>query len=92
LIIRQLVNFAKSRRLVVIDPLAGLRLREPKPAPQPCWTQDEVDQILTSSNQPSQAALTILAHTGLRVGELKHLTWDDVDYLNNVLHIRPKDG
>jgi integrase len=28
----------------------------------------------------------------LRIGELKHLTWDDVDYGNNVLHIRPKDG
>jgi integrase len=92
MIIRQLVNFAKSRRLVANDPLAGLRLREPKPTPQPCWTQDEVDRILAAASQPCQPALTILADTGLRVGELKHLTWDDVDYINNVLHVRPKDG
>ena len=92
MIIRQLVNFAKSRRLVVTDPLAGLRLREPKPAPQPCWTQNEVERILAAAGQPYQPALTILADTGLRVGELKHLTWDDVDYSNNVLHVRPKDG
>jgi integrase len=92
MIIRQLVNFAKSRRLVANDPLAGLRLREPKPTPQPCWTQDEVERILAAASQPCQPALTILADTGLRVGELKHLTWDDVDYVNNVLHVRPKDG
>jgi hypothetical protein len=52
MIIRQLVNFAKSRRLVVNDPLAGLRLREPSPSPQPCWTPDEVDQILGAASQP----------------------------------------
>jgi integrase len=92
MIIRQLVNFAKSRRLVVNDPLAGLRLREPKPTPQPCWTQDEVERILAAAGQPYQPALTILADTGLRIGELKHLTWDDVDYVNNVLHVRPKEG
>ncbi len=92
MIIRQLVNFAKSRRLIVTDPLAGLRLREPKPTPQPCWTPAEVEQVLASAGQPCQVALTVLADTGLRIGELKHLTWDDVDFLNNVLHVRPKEG
>src|SRR5262249_16303939 len=92
MIIRQLVNFAKSRRLVMNDPLPGLKLREPKPTPQPCWTADEVEQILAAAGPPYQAALTIQADTGLRIGESKHLTWDDVDYENNVLHVRPKDG
>jgi integrase/recombinase XerD len=27
----------------------------------------------------------------MRAGELKHLTWDDVDFERGVLHIRPKD-
>ncbi len=92
MIVRQLVNFAKSRRLLTSDPLAGLKLREPKPAPQPCWTQDEVNQILATANPAHRAAFTILADTGLRIGELQHLTWDDVDYTNNVLHVRPKEG
>jgi integrase len=92
MIIRQLVNFAKSRRLVANDPVAGLKLREPKPAPQPCWTPDEVDLILASACPLHQVALTILADTGLRVGELQHLAWDDVDHANNVLHIRAKEG
>src|SRR5580765_5486395 len=33
----------------------------------------------------------VLADTGMRVGELRHLTWDDVDFANKVLHVRPKD-
>jgi integrase len=90
MIIRQLVNFAKSRRLITGDPLAGLRLREPKPTPQPCWSATEVDQILAAADATSVVAYTILADTGLRVGELKHLTWADVDFEHNLLHIRPK--
>jgi integrase len=91
LIIRQFVNFAKSRRLIATDPLAGLRLREPKPTPQPCWTTEEVDRILQEAGSAHALAFTLLADTGFRVGELKHLTWDDVDFAHNVLHVREKD-
>ncbi len=34
----------------------------------------------------------MLVETGMRVGELKWLTWDDVDFERNVIHIRPKEG
>jgi integrase len=91
MIVRQFINFAKSRRLVATDPLAGLRLREPKPTPQPCWTPAEVDLILDSAKGPHVAGFTILAETGLRIGELKYLTWTDIDMDRNVLHVRAKD-
>jgi integrase len=90
-IIRQLVNFAKSRRLITTDPLTGLRLRKPKPTPQPCWTTEEVDRILQEAGSAHALAFALLADTGFRVGELKHLTWDDVDFEHNVLHVREKD-
>jgi integrase len=77
MIVRQLMNFAKSRRLQTSDRLAGLNLREPKPAPQPCWTQVEANRILATANPAHRAAFTILADKGLRIGELQHLTWDD---------------
>jgi integrase len=91
-IIRQLVNFAMTRRLIATDPLEGVKIREPKPTPQPCWTPAQLDQILAASREPQRSAFTILAGTGLRVGELKWLTWDDVDFERNVLQIRPKEG
>jgi integrase len=90
-IVRQLVNFALSRGLIADDPLRGYKIREPKPTPQPCWSAEEVEKILASCPESHQAALTLLADSGMRVAELSYLTWADVDFGRNVLHVRPKD-
>jgi integrase len=91
-ILRQLVNFALARGLIADDPLRGLKIREPKPTPQPCWSPDEVERVLAAAPAPHRDAWTLLADTGMRSAELAHLTWDDVDFDRNVLHVRPKDG
>ena len=77
-IIRQMVNFALSRGMIREDPLQGIRIREPKPTPQPCWTPAEVEHILVAASGPYHSALVLLADTGMRVGELQHLAWDDI--------------
>jgi integrase len=33
-----------------------------------------------------------LADTGTRIGEARWLTWDDIDLINKVVHIRAKEG
>ena len=92
-ILRQVVNHVRRRNLLSHDPLAGFRLAKPKPSPQPCWTRDEVLQILAASRPPHKHVLELLAETGMRVGEAKHLTWADVVLTGPypVVHIRPKD-
>ncbi|REJ74406.1 MAG: site-specific integrase [Planctomycetota bacterium] len=74
------------------DPLDGLRIKEPKPTRQPCWTPEEVEQILNASQGTQRTAFTLLADTGMRVGEAKWLNWEDIDFKRGVLHIRAKDG
>jgi site-specific recombinase XerD len=91
-IIRQLVNFALSRGLIVMDPLKGLHLKKPKPTTQPCWTPEEMESIFAAAPASERAKFVVLAGTGMRVGELRHLTWDDIDLDRNLLHIRAKDG
>jgi integrase len=91
-LLRQLVNFALRRKLIASDPLAGLTIKRPPMTPQPCWSQSEVDQILTLAEPLYRAPLTILARTGMRVGELMWLTWDDIDFDRKVILIRPKVG
>jgi site-specific recombinase XerD len=91
-IVRQLVNFALSRGLIATDPLRGLRISEPRPTPQPCWSPEEVERILAASPASHRSAYELLADTGMRFGEIAHLTWEDVDVGRNVLHVRPKDG
>lgn len=91
-IIRQLVTFALSRNMLATDPLRGLKTKKPKPTPQPCWTPEQVTAIVAAAPEVVRPALTLLAETGVRFGELAWLTWDDVDVGANVLRIRPKDG
>lgn len=91
-VVRQLVNFALSRDMLAIDPLKGLKLKKPRPTRQPCWTYEQVRQILAASPEEIKAALTLLSETGMRFGELSWLTWEDIDLTANVLHIQPKDG
>jgi integrase len=90
-IIRQLINFALARNMIKADPLKGLKLKSPKPTRQPCWSRAEVEKILAAAAGFHQSALILLAETGARVGEIKFLTWDDIDYANSLIHIRPKD-
>jgi integrase len=90
-IIRQLINFALARNMLRTDPLKGLRLKNPKPTRQPCWTRLEVEKILAAAAGYQRAALVLLAETGARVGEIKHLTWEDIDLERALIHIRPKD-
>jgi integrase len=91
-IVRQIVNFALRRDMISRDPLRGFQLKKPKPASQPCWSIQQVDQILQASHEPQCSQYTVLADTGMRVGELKHLTWADIDFDNGVIHIREKPG
>ena len=86
--IRQLVNFALERDLITEDPLRGLKLKKPKRTPQPCWTREQVDSILTTAVPPHSAVPIFLAETGARVGEARWLTWDDVDLDRRFIHIR----
>jgi integrase/DNA invertase Pin-like site-specific DNA recombinase len=91
-ILRQLVNFALSRSMISADPLKGLRLKKPKAAPQPCWTREQVEMILGKAKQPYRAVFIVLADTGMRIGELIFLTWNDIDLDNDFIHIRAKEG
>lgn len=47
--------------------------------------------ILNSAGSPQREVLTFLADTGVRIGEVKWLTWDDVDLDRRLIHIRGKD-
>jgi integrase/recombinase XerD len=91
-VIRQLVNFALSRKMITVDPLTNLKLKKPKLRPQPCWSHEQMEKILAAAKEPQRSMLAVLAETGMRVGELKHLTWDDLDFGRGVILIREKDG
>ncbi|MCC6126750.1 MAG: tyrosine-type recombinase/integrase [Pirellulales bacterium] len=89
--IKQLMDFALSRGMIAKDPLQGIKLKKPPKRPQPWWTWEEVQTILAAAREPQRAMLTVLAETGMRIGEEKHLTWEDVDFQHGFLLIQPKE-
>lgn len=91
-IVRQLVKFSVTRKLIREDPLLGLKLKKPKPTPQPCFTEDQVVQILAMASAAHRPTFLLLSETGMRIGEARWLTWDDVDFDKKVIHVRGKDG
>jgi integrase len=90
--IRQLINFGLQRKLLREDPLHGLQIEKAPATPQPFWTAEQVEEILAATKASYQAYFRFLAYTGARAGEAIWLTWEDVDFDNGVIHIRPKDG
>ena len=91
-IIRQLIKFALSRDMATKDPLRGLRIKKPKPTPQPYYDDEQIQKILSATRPPHDATFLLLAETGLRIGEAQWLTWDDVDLKANVIRVREKEG
>ncbi len=75
---KQMFKWAWRQRLAPTTSLASTRLPTAKPKPQPCFTADQVDRMLERTEGLTHATIAILAHTGLRVGELEQLHWADV--------------
>ncbi len=74
------------------DPLLGLKLKKPKPTPQPYFDEAQVQEILSVARPPHDATFLLLADTGLRFGEAQWLSWLDIDFKTNVIHVRSKAG
>jgi len=72
--------------------IKGLKLKKPKPTPQPCWTLEQMQQILAASPEDIRPACCCWPRPGCAFGEMSWLSWDDVDTRANILRIQPKVG
>lgn len=90
-ILLQLMKFAKRMDYITTEPFKNFPNPEPRPARQPCWTPEETERILESAKDQDRLAFTILADSGIRLGELQWLSWDDIDLEGRTLQVREKD-
>ena len=91
-VIKQLTNFAVRRGLIRDNPLKDLKLPQPQRNPQPCFSRVEVEKIVAAASNNYRPLFHFLGDTGTRIGEARFLTWDDVNFEQRVVHIRPKEG
>lgn len=91
-IVKQLFKWAKSRKLVADDPLAGIKLDKPRAEPKAGPSFAQVLAILAAADEPLRTWLFVLICTGMRVGELQRLRVEDVDLAGNWIHVRSRPG
>jgi integrase len=66
------------------------RVKVPKKTPR-FLSAEEIGKVLAAARSDVRPMLQLLMFSGIRKGELRHLEWDDVDFENRLLHVRPKD-
>ncbi len=89
-LVKQLLNYACSRGFARKNVLKALKVSKPVSTRRSSYTLEQVEDILKATKEPYRSMFELLAFTGLRLGELRFLSWDDVDAEGAWLHVRAK--
>ncbi|MFH1373260.1 MAG: tyrosine-type recombinase/integrase [bacterium] len=90
--LRTIFNYAIKWDLAEKNPTDGIRFQRVMDAkPHRILTKDEVSVLLDASPPDMRSVILGFLHSGMRRGELEHLTWQDVDFEKEVIYIRHKD-
>jgi site-specific recombinase XerD len=71
--------------------LVNTKLAEAKAKPQPCFTTEQVEQLIDATTGVEQAAIATLGYAGLRIGEVEQMLRRDVRLGENgsgMFHVR----
>ena len=60
--------------------LGAVSFPKAKAGKQPCFTTDQVEQVLTVAQGEEEAAFALMAYAGLRIGEVEQLLWEDFQF------------
>lgn len=91
-IIKQLFKWARTRKLIVENPLADIKLNKPPLEPKEGPSLEQVNSMLAAAAEPLRSQLAVLGFTGMRAGELQRLRPEDVDLTRGWVHIRSRPG
>ncbi len=86
--LRYLFNVAKQRGSFFGDnPVSKVKSLEMNNQVERVLTSEEEERLLASCFPHLRAILICALNTGMRKGEILNLTWDDIDFENNVITI-----
>ncbi len=55
------------------------------------FTREEIRRLLDCADERTRALLLIASATGMRIGEIRHLQWRDIDITNQRILVRAKE-
>ncbi|MCM3625618.1 tyrosine-type recombinase/integrase [Brevibacillus borstelensis] len=91
--IRSLYKLAIRKNWVTKNPAADVDPVRVQRKERDFLDEEEIQQVVDRIGHPIiKLIVRTLAYTGLRISECLHLTLDDVDLTNNVIHVRAGKG
>ena len=98
IVIKQLFKWATKNGYLSRNLLEPIRFEEVKSPKQPCFTIEQVELLISNAEGWAVPMFAMLAFTGVRIGELQQLCWEDLDLERDVVHVhrggsgnKPKD-
>jgi len=87
--LRAFCRWATQRGLLAGDPLTGIRRIDKTPEKvRRALTPDEIGRLLAAAPAHRQLLYEVASTSGLRAGELRALTVEDIDVERNGLRLR----
>lgn len=85
--LQTMLNAAVRQGLIPRSPAAGIRTRRPEPRGE-AFTQDEVRRLADAApDGVTRTAILFTAATGLRLGELLGMRWEDIDLERGAMRV-----
>ena len=88
---KQIFKWAWRQRILPDYRLAAATFPKAKASPQPCFTSDQVDQLIQAGTAEEKAAFALMGYAGLRIGEVEQLRWEDIHFGGGkpaMIHVR----
>ena len=89
-VLKSALKLAKSLEMSVLDNSNKIKLpmaTEKSVTAFEKWEQEKLEKYCLSSNKTNYLGIVICLYTGIRLGELLALTWNDIDFKSGIMTI-----
>lgn len=87
-VVKNCLNKAVAMNLLFDNPCTGIELPKVKrKTVQALSVKDQVKLVKEVEEEQKFFSIILALQTGLRIGEICGLKWDDIDFENNILHV-----
>lgn len=90
-VLKQGFKFALTQELIIKDPTISLKLPQVTEKEVEALTRGEqkiIEEYCLKSSKGNYLGIIICLYTGIRIGELLALTWENIDFDNKLLYIK----
>ena len=89
-VLKSALKLAKSLEISALDNSDKIKLPMATEKPVTAfekWEQEKLEKYCLSSNKTNYLGIVICLYTGIRLGELLALTWNDIDFKSGIMTI-----